>query len=63
MGIDPALRSEAIKAAEILNGRGTLIEAAEYYIKHAHPLGGNIKLSEAVEKYRAWQEAKPPQMS
>ncbi len=55
--ISTALSTEAIKAAAILNGRGSLVEAAAYFIKHAYPIGGEMKLSDAVEKYRAWQEA------
>ena len=55
--ISTALSAEAIEAATILNGRGSLVEAARYFVKHAFPLGGEMKLGDAVTEYRAWQEA------
>jgi hypothetical protein len=54
--ISPQLRIEAIKAAEILAGKATLIEAAEYFKTHASP-SNEITVREMFEKYRDYQEA------
>jgi integrase len=54
--ISPQLRAEAIKAANMLAGKATLTEAAEYFMKHASP-SNELTMLELFEKYRDYQKA------
>jgi len=56
LDLPPQLRAEAVTAAAILAGRGTLIEAAQYYVARALS-GSTMKLSELVGRYLEFQRS------
>ena len=54
--IRPELRAEAIKAAAILKGKATLIQAADYYMSHAAPKK-KITVLQLYQNYYDFQKA------
>jgi len=45
-------RADALEAEKILAGKVSLVEAARYYIKHEHPTGPVVMVSELVKQYQ-----------
>lgn len=44
-------RADALEAEKILAGKTSLVEVARYYMKHEHPAGLAVKVSDLVEQY------------
>ena len=44
-------RMDILTAMERLNGRGSLTEAADYYLSHTEPEGGSRTVSQVIEEY------------
>ena len=46
-------RADALEAEKILFGKVSLVEAARYFMKHEHPSGPVVTVSELVKQYKA----------
>ena len=60
--ISTQLRIEAIRAADILKGRASLTEAAQYFMKHAAP-SNEVTVRQLYKKYHDFQEAEGASVS